>query len=201
MSLFADACRSGDVKQILKCIEDRDEWNANYDCGMVHACEGGNMDIVKLMIEKGANSWNDGLVSACLEGHLEIVKFMIEKCLPEVPNLLCGLRSGLRNACFGGHLDVIKFMIEKGADCKILEETPRKNCCRKVSIFGDKVIRKLVESISTEELVSFYHLPNLSERLKSSLKPRVDNYMKEIHEILDSKVDEKNLLHIVSQFL
>ena len=66
------------------------------------------MDIVKLMIEKGANDWNDGMYSACQRGHMEVVKYMIEK----------GAKSwndGIYGACLGGHGEIVKLMIEKGA--------------------------------------------------------------------------------------
>jgi len=35
----------------------------------------GNIRLVKLFIEKGANDWNWGMYGAAKEGHLEIVKF------------------------------------------------------------------------------------------------------------------------------
>jgi ankyrin repeat protein len=46
--------------------------------GLEYACKGGHMDIVKLLIEKGANYWNGGLYAACDYGHMDIAKLMIE---------------------------------------------------------------------------------------------------------------------------
>lgn len=40
---------------------------------------GGHLEIVNLMIAKGANNWDGDLGAACRGGHLEIVKLMIEK--------------------------------------------------------------------------------------------------------------------------
>ena len=37
------------------------------------------MEIVKLMIENGANYWDQALMYACCGGHMSIVNFMIEK--------------------------------------------------------------------------------------------------------------------------
>ncbi len=51
------------------------DWND----GLYYACEGGHMDIVELMIERGATNWNDGLHNACCGGHIDIAKLMIEK--------------------------------------------------------------------------------------------------------------------------
>ena len=36
-----------------------------WNWGLEGAYEGGNMDIIKLMIEKDANEWNEGLCRAC----------------------------------------------------------------------------------------------------------------------------------------
>ena len=49
----------------------------NY--GLYGACEGGNKDLVILMIKNGAGDWNRGLKSACRGGHKDLVSFMIEK--------------------------------------------------------------------------------------------------------------------------
>jgi Ankyrin repeat len=40
---------------------------------------GETIEIVNLLIEKGADDLNLGLYGACLEGHIEIVKLLIEK--------------------------------------------------------------------------------------------------------------------------
>jgi ankyrin repeat protein len=60
------------------------------------ACKGGHMDIVELMIEKGANDWNwgggdlnmsrwsygwdGGLIRASESGHYEIIKLLNQYC-------------------------------------------------------------------------------------------------------------------------
>ncbi len=40
---------------------------------------GGYRDLVDLMIEKGANNWNECLYGACKRGHRDLVDLMIEK--------------------------------------------------------------------------------------------------------------------------
>jgi len=68
----------------------------NWDLGLQHACKGGNIEFVELMIQKGANNWNLGLISACRGGHLEIMELMIEKGATK-------WNRGLEGACKGGH--------------------------------------------------------------------------------------------------
>ncbi|MFB5622743.1 MAG: hypothetical protein ACE5RH_01995, partial [Nitrosarchaeum sp.] len=52
-----------------------DDWN----WGLEGACKGGNIDIVKLMIKKGAYDWDSGLYGACEGRHMNIVELMIKK--------------------------------------------------------------------------------------------------------------------------
>ena len=52
------------------------EWIAEW--GMEMACRGGHINIIKLMIKKGANNWNWGLAIACKFYYQEVVKLMIE---------------------------------------------------------------------------------------------------------------------------
>jgi hypothetical protein len=79
-----------------------------YDDGLYAACEFGHIEIVKLMIEKGASDWESGLFMACEGGHMEIVKLMIEKGANDWDD-------GLSAACDGGHTDIANLMIENGA--------------------------------------------------------------------------------------
>ena len=40
---------------------------------------GGNIEIVNLMIQKGADNWSFGLGEACWKGNVEIVNLLIQK--------------------------------------------------------------------------------------------------------------------------
>ena len=99
------ACKGGHIEIIKLMIK---KGATRLDGGLYSACEGGNLDIVKLMIEKGAMWWDHGLVYACIGGNMDIVKLMIEK---GATRLNCGLYS----ACVNGHINIVKLMIEKGA--------------------------------------------------------------------------------------
>jgi len=73
---FLNACSSGNFELVKTLSSQHQDWST----GMLYACEGGHENIVKLMIEKGADEWNFGMLYACKGGHLDIVKFMIECC-------------------------------------------------------------------------------------------------------------------------
>jgi Ankyrin repeat len=52
-----------------------------FNWAMIWAAKGGNMEIVKLMIEKGATDFDRGMAFAAYGGNMEIVKLMIKKVL------------------------------------------------------------------------------------------------------------------------
>ncbi len=98
-------CKNNLIISIVKIINMNLDWNY----GLYYACFGGYINLVKLIIEKGAYCWNNGLYNACYGGHESIVKLMIEKGANDW-NL------GLYGACFDGHESIVKLMIEKGAN-------------------------------------------------------------------------------------
>jgi len=127
---FFGACKYGDFELVKTLSEQFQDWDLgmccaclrghmnivtlmiekganNWNTGMVSACLGEHMDIVKLMIQKGANNWNDGMVSACRTGYIDIVKFMIQKGADD-------WNDGMIQACWAGYIDIVKFMIQKG---------------------------------------------------------------------------------------
>ena len=74
--------------------------------GMYEAAKKGHMDIVKLMIEKGATLRNAGLRGAAKGGHIDVVKYLIEKGANDLNN-------GLFYAAKGGHIDIVEFLQNK----------------------------------------------------------------------------------------
>jgi Ankyrin repeats (3 copies) len=75
---------------------------------MARAAKGGHMEIVKLMMEKGVTYFDTAMAYAAKGGHMEIVKLMIEKGATD-------FNQAIADAAYGGHIEIVKFMIEKGA--------------------------------------------------------------------------------------
>ena len=86
-----------------------------------HAASGGYLDIVRLLLESGAdpnvtdNVEYDALYDACSEGHFDVVKLLFEfdsphKITEETIN------SAYLCACYDGHLEIVSYLIGKGAD-------------------------------------------------------------------------------------
>jgi ankyrin repeat protein len=101
-----DKAAYGGHMEIVKLMIEKGA--TDFDGTMFEAAEGGHMEIVKLMIEKGARDFNKAMSYAAIEGHMEIVKFMIEKGATD-------FNSGMNHAAGGGHMEIVKLMIEKGA--------------------------------------------------------------------------------------
>jgi hypothetical protein len=101
-------CLNGDIDSINKLIDDNPTGKFDWNWGMWNACQNGNIEIVNLMISKGADSWNIGLNYACESGNIEIVNLIISKGAND-------WGWGLTGACWRGHLYLVKLMISKGA--------------------------------------------------------------------------------------
>ena len=102
----------GDINEVKKTIENlsnKYKDKIDWDDGLWGACEGGNIDIVNLMIYYGADNWENGLWGSCEGGHIDIVNMMIKKGA-------YNWNHGLWGACGGGHIDIVNMMIENGAD-------------------------------------------------------------------------------------
>jgi ankyrin repeat protein len=90
----------------------------DYKIALKHACKGGHMEIIELIIDFIENYddddkyddaiYNEGLYGACQGGQIEAIELMIEKGADN-------WNYGLRGACKGGRMEIIELMIEKGA--------------------------------------------------------------------------------------
>src|ERR1700744_3198403 len=79
---MSHACYVGDMKLVTELIAVSDSINGTKNLyfgeGMVAACEGNHIEIVKMMIEKGTNFYAHGIEAACLGGNNDIVEFMLK---------------------------------------------------------------------------------------------------------------------------
>ncbi len=101
--LIKGACEGGHV-DIINMIN-----SVDYNYKLAHACFGGHLALVKMMIDLGANDFNWGLYFACKGGHIEVINMMISLGADD-------FNWGLRGACRGGHVEIVKMMISLGAD-------------------------------------------------------------------------------------
>ena len=85
------------------------EWSLNnnkYNAALYHAARAGQIDIVQLMINKGASDFNWAIEGASLGGHLDMVKIFIDKGAQI-------FSATLGNAVLGGNLNIVKLLMDK----------------------------------------------------------------------------------------
>lgn len=106
---FYASCTEGNLERVRSLIEKVPMNDYNYNIGLNCGLQSGNMEIVRLMIKKGANNYINAIYFACLSGNIEIIQLMIEKGAN-------GYNDGLTSACQTGNMEIAKLMIEKGAN-------------------------------------------------------------------------------------
>ena len=135
------AARNG-YEKLLKEIPLSGVSLANLNIALIMAAGKGNLEIVKYLIGKGADSHTDyekGLENAAFHGHLHMVKYLIEKgARPRSNNDLA-----LRWAAKSGHLEIIKYLIEKGSNFHINNEEALRNAAENGHL---EVVKFLVEN-------------------------------------------------------
>jgi hypothetical protein len=76
----------------------------NINHTLAGACQGGHIEIAKLMISKGATTFGWGLNEACIYGHFDIVKLMRK----HGANNIC---LGLHFACVNNHREIAELLV------------------------------------------------------------------------------------------
>jgi ankyrin repeat protein len=113
---FFNACQYG-IFKLVKHLHGRVKTGKNYDLAVRRASVYGHLEVVKYLVEKGADfryNENDAVRCASMFGHLEVVKYLIEM---GADFRACD-NQAVRWASENGHLEVIKYLIEKGADAQ-----------------------------------------------------------------------------------
>ena len=98
------AAAAGNKELVLQCL---DKGATDYNDGLQVAALGGHMDIVQLMLNKGAHP-DYGLSGAAMGGHMDIVQLMLSKGA-------INYNWGLFGAAGGGHMDIVQLLLSKGA--------------------------------------------------------------------------------------
>ena len=93
--------------------------NAYGETFISRASMAGNVAIVRLLLERGANPniiYSDSIVSACIGGELEVLKFLLSWDTIDNPISPDRLIEALGKALDHDHLDIIRFLVEYGVE-------------------------------------------------------------------------------------
>lgn len=110
-SLFPYACMSGNIEIIDLMIARGARWNNH----MGNMCRSGNIDLINFMSARDSYpnfiNWDKSLYGACLSKNRNIISLVIGM-LDSFENL----NSGLQGACKAGDMELTKIIISMGAD-------------------------------------------------------------------------------------
>ena len=117
------AAREGNLKEVRRQLA----WGANAnkrnfftrDTLLIEAADNGHVDMVKLLIENGADvnlkgeAWYGPLHAAAANGHIEVVKILLEN---GADVNIFHQNKPLHNAAMNGHIEVAEILLDNGAD-------------------------------------------------------------------------------------
>lgn len=104
--IWKEVCYSGDIEKVYELINDKDIYKDFY-LGLYGACEGGHLNIVKLLIDKCSKKLTSALFNvACTNGNIDIVKLLIERDNGLIQSL------ALDCACESGNIDLVNLLLK-----------------------------------------------------------------------------------------
>ncbi len=149
-----EMCFEGDVEGVRKALEADDKlWlhykNKEGSTALFLATGPGHLEIVKLLVEAGANLNTickniTPLMLASRRGRTEIVKYLLEKGASVLIKAPIGDSTALHEACEFGHLEIAKLLIDKGADVYAEDEAHQQPLSRAVLFERENVINYLL---------------------------------------------------------
>lgn len=113
---FINACESGNIELVHYIMRE----NSNsckiyfpFNFSLRRACIGGNLEIVKLLLENGAICDSYIVLLACKAGNIEIVELLLTKCVKSGKRVVL-TDNCLISACEGKNIKMVEFLINKG---------------------------------------------------------------------------------------
>lgn len=100
-----EACSGGNVEIVSLMIK---KGARNLNCGLIIACTNGDIPIINLLIYRGASNLNHCLIIAIRNNHVEAVKVLLAKGA-------YGINHGFNISCRSGDVRMIRLMLEAGA--------------------------------------------------------------------------------------
>lgn len=96
-----NVCTSGNMKTILYLMENT---NFNYNWGLIGASLAGHIEVVKLMIKKGATSYQQAFENAAAIGDLELCTYLTDNFGNQITK-----ESGFITASQNGHYNIVEY--------------------------------------------------------------------------------------------
>jgi len=125
------ACSEGNL-ELVKSLFEKEEYDDINDLNetLSCACESSdNIEVILFLLEKGINP-NYGIKEVYTSGNLKLLKLLIEKGANEFNddieyvfncNHHINLEDNFEHNCYCEHMEIIKFFVEKGIILEIIE--------------------------------------------------------------------------------
>ncbi|XP_014350474.1 M-phase phosphoprotein 8 isoform X3 [Latimeria chalumnae] len=131
-SVLRDAVKNGDYLTVKLALNSKEEYNLDQEdsSGMtlvMLAAAGGQDDILRLLIKKGAKvnakqkNGTTALIHAAEKNFLTTVAILLEAGVHVNLQQISG-ETALMKACKRGNSDIVRLLLEYGADCNILSK-------------------------------------------------------------------------------
>lgn len=141
---ISGACRGGHLNLVKHFLSKIQSSKKSLNIWLFEACIGGNIDIVELMLSKGADYLNWAFEYACEGGNINIVRMLIQKGVISVT-------VGLDVACRHGYIDIVQEILHNFPPQKDLLEVigrnnldnPLKSAC---IMRHEKIIKLLIST-------------------------------------------------------
>ncbi|OMH84559.1 putative ankyrin repeat protein L25 [Zancudomyces culisetae] len=129
-----EACKSDDVEVLRHWVAHGGSLrNKSRFNGIRIACELGNLEMVKVLMENGADFCSlfyNGVVEACRTNNIELLRYLL-KNNAEVKHPLF---DGLQVACATGNIELVKLLIENGVNPVLMRENGVLEACEAGSL-------------------------------------------------------------------
>ncbi|MDD5456791.1 MAG: ankyrin repeat domain-containing protein [Candidatus Margulisbacteria bacterium] len=118
------ACKANLEKTVERLLKNKINLNVvnnSKESALIVAVKAGNYNIVKMLIQAGANykprdHWGTALQHAADKGNTDIVKLLLNYCSKELIDNNYGDGTALIRAAEKGYLEIIKLLVNAGAD-------------------------------------------------------------------------------------
>lgn len=173
-----DANDLTEVKQLIAAGADVNEGDFFVDSPMKRALQGGNYEIIKLLVESGAKD-RGNIYHAVSENNMKLTKYLIENEFD--------IGESIVNAAENNNLEMVKFLASKGAKVDFSQK-------RRTGLFRKHYVSPIDEAVSHNNLAMVNVLIEHGLPLLTAIESSLDHGRNDLIFALSKDFDNKGWL-------